>query len=492
MNQTREKISKFRLFLIVRLERQAKRDQSAVEQNRAEIKKMKAKLDEDQHQLTIATGKAAEFKANKEQHETRQRELEEKAAAAKEEAGWKTSEGVSREQPAMDALLKSGQNAVLAAEGEAQGAAREADARLEAQTTEVAKNEAEATHAESALKAQQQKLVETKKEVARVRGRLREAQRATEEVEGLAEDIKSKEAKLEEVKASVNLTKLRVEVMGNKKKVLELERKTKSLREERVAADADRLATAELRAQEFNLKANKARLEEKKKALADPLHRVLGGAPPSDPASARESLGMERDRVARRLADVGEELASIKSNLKTAKQTMDDQSQQREKKDGRVREFDDGVAALLAECDEGDVGDDLSDVARRAKENVELLREELARKEATQHTYQQFVEELSKSLSGGSEPACPTCNRAFNDAVEARELKSELQDIVRSIPGRVRGLRSQLKRAEERRERLSEAAGRGEQFEVLRKEAAKCGELVEKAEKVGMINWIEL
>ena len=56
----------------------------------------------------------------------------------------------------------------------------------------------------------------------------------------------------------------------------------------------------------------------------------------------------------------------------------------------------------------------------------------------------------------GSEPSCPTCNRAFHDKSEAEELKEDLQTEIDQIPKKVASLKTNLERAEKIASRLQE------------------------------------
>jgi DNA repair exonuclease SbcCD ATPase subunit len=229
------------------------------------------------------------------------------------------------------------------------------------------------------------------------------------------------------------------------------------LREERTAADADRRATAELRVQEANLSTKRKHLDDIMARAAAPLTRLLGQAPPTDPLAVHEALARERERVSGRQIEVAKEMATTRQQMSAAEQTLKEKQRLKEEKNVRIGEFDDSLAFLLA--DSG-YGDDLSEAVRRSREDVEKLRKELARGEANQHTFQEFIDELERTMKAGHEPACPTCNRCFTEVDEAKELRSDLEERVRAIPGQVQGLRKRLERAEAKREQLAEAAGR--------------------------------
>ena len=52
--------------------------------------------------------------------------------------------------------------------------------------------------------------------------------------------------------------------------------------------------------------------------------------------------------------------------------------------------------------------------------------------------FQEYIERIQKSLTSSSHsPACPTCNRAFQEKAEAEELIEDLKSEVVKIPKKV-------------------------------------------------------
>merc|ERR1719318_2553054 len=61
---------------------------------------------------------------------------------------------------------------------------------------------------------------------------------------------------------------------------------------------------------------------------------------------------------------------------------------------------------------------------------------------------------IDRMKAMGSDPACPTCNRAFHAKNEAKELVAELEDIISSIPNKVKSLETKVKKLSLKLEQL--------------------------------------
>ena len=59
---------------------------------------------------------------------------------------------------------------------------------------------------------------------------------------------------------------------------------------------------------------------------------------------------------------------------------------------------------------------------------------------------QEFIRKLDHMLEKKSGTACPTCNRAFEEEAEARDLRTDLRDMVNKIPNRVKTIKEKIAR----------------------------------------------
>ncbi len=87
----------------------------------------------------------------------------------------------------------------------------------------------------------------------------------------------------------------------------------------------------------------------------------------------------------------------------------------------------------------------------------------------------------------GQTSACPTCNRAFHEDAEARELQAELRTHVSQIPLRVKAIKAQLERSTRKQEKLSELLSRRLHVDGVRKEARTLKEQATKLDQVRLL-----
>ena len=115
----------------------------------------------------------------------------------------------------------------------------------------------------------------------------------------------------------------------------------------------------------------------------------------------------------------------------------------------KIKEFDDQLSEIMT-SEDGDLEDELD----QTKLRLEKDRLELQVKEANKFTYAQYIKEIDDMVDTGNKSSCPTCNRAFKNEGEARELKADLEEIIAKIPSKVNSLRSKVVKGEKRLEEL--------------------------------------
>ena len=87
-------------------------------------------------------------------------------------------------------------------------------------------------------------------------------------------------------------------------------------------------------------------------------------------------------------------------------------------------------------------GEDLDEELAKVKEDLEIARKELQVKEAGKFTYRDMIKKMQQMDC----PACPTCNRAFIKKDEADELMADLEELIGSIPNKVKSLQTKVRK----------------------------------------------
>ncbi len=121
-----------------------------------------------------------------------------------------------------------------------------------------------------------------------------------------------------------------------------------------------------------------------------------------------------------------------------------------------------------------------------AKREIDEAREELSRKEANKFTYEEFINKIDRMMEKQGRTACPTCNRAFEDESEARDLQTDLREMVRKIPDRVKAIKERITGCERRQERFVELYSRAQHFEEMRSQVESMKKTLDKTNQVGL------
>jgi len=139
----------------------------------------------------------------------------------------------------------------------------------------------------------------------------------------------------------------------------------------------------------------------------------------------------------KKLKELESERKKIENDFNSKRVAKRDIKSLVEKKNSRKQLLESRIGEIISP------EDDIEEEITSCQEGLELSRKELAVKEAGKFTYREMIDRI-KSMK--SNPACPTCNRAFHDKSEASELVEELEETISSIPNKVKSLEVKVKK----------------------------------------------
>jgi len=289
-------------------------------------------------------------------------------------------------------------------------------------------------------------LAETKSQTAKLKRELIELEGCGSKLERLKADWETKTKELQEKRSRVDLEALQTSIGTMKGRLHHLDNKEEELKLELVELEKNQalLQKEEYLTTDINEKETRRKktMNKRNSVLLD----IFSTIP--DFKRLRKEFKEEQDRLERLVKENEGSKSRLENAINLKNNAMIQLKKDKAKKLQREKEYHGKVADVLEDNQELD--SELSVVADR----LALLRKELQVKEAGKFTFRELLDKMEKM----GEPACPTCNRAFQHKREAEHLKRDLLEYIDQIPGNVSSLEKSVEREETRQAALQRIA----------------------------------
>lgn len=299
------------------------------------------------------------------------------------------------------------------------------------------------TGLEEGKKREQADLVSNKREIAIIKRQLNDLEGAAEQLAKNKQDWEEGAKQLEREKNKVNIKDLQEEIEQERVMVKDLESQEQKLRHEAKSLEENQSVLQKIAHLSEDIEAKEKKLKKVMSKRNGDFLQLFGTVP-----DAKRIKGMWKDgqETADKSLKEYEALRKKYENELNAK-TLSKKDLKRilEKKAGRKQQLEAKVGDILGP------EDDIEEEIASGQESLDQSRKELNIKEAGKFTYREMIDRM-KAM--GTDPACPTCNRAFHGKSEATELIGELEDVIKSIPNKVKSLENKVKKFTLRLEQL--------------------------------------
>lgn len=317
---------------------------------------------------------------------------------------------------------------------------RDKEAKVE---EEIDQLKSKKTGLEEGKRREQSDLMANKKEIALMKRQLNDLEGAAEQLAKIKSDWEEGAKKLEREKTKVDLKALQEEIDQERVTVNDLDNKAQKLRDESKSLEENQSILQKIAHLTEDIELKERKLKKILNKRNSDFLQLFGVVPDTKRLKSMWKDG--QDAADKKLKEFELDRKKIESELTAKTLSKKDLKKNLEKKSSRKQQLEAKVGDILGP------EDDIEEEIASSQESLEQSRKELAVKEAGKFTYREMIDRM-KAM--GSDPACPTCNRAFHAKNEAKELVAELEDIISSIPNKVKSLETKVKKLSLKLEQL--------------------------------------
>eukprot|EP00090_Calanus_glacialis_P008475 TRINITY_DN16831_c0_g1_i1.p1 TRINITY_DN16831_c0_g1~~TRINITY_DN16831_c0_g1_i1.p1 ORF type:complete len:1318 (-),score=560.98 TRINITY_DN16831_c0_g1_i1:78-3809(-) len=317
---------------------------------------------------------------------------------------------------------------------------RDKEAKVE---EEIDQLKSKKTGLEEGKRREQSDLMANKKEIALMKRQLNDLEGAAEQLAKIKSDWEEGAKKLEREKTKVDLKALQEEIDQERVTVNDLDNKAQKLRDESKSLEENQSILQKIAHLTEDIELKERKLKKILNKRNSDFLQLFGVVPDTKRLKSMWKDG--QDAADKKLKEFESDRKKIENELTAKTLSKKDLKKNLEKKSSRKQQLEAKVGDILGP------EDDIEEEIASSQESLEQSRKELAVKEAGKFTYREMIDRM-KAM--GSDPACPTCNRAFHAKNEAKELVAELEDIISSIPNKVKSLETKVKKLSLKLEQL--------------------------------------
>lgn len=285
------------------------------------------------------------------------------------------------------------------------------------------------------------------KDLAEIKKTFRQMEHAPDDLRNIESSLEAKLIEVERHEASLEVGKTEVSIDESKRELRQLEAKESDLREEKEILDKNREEMMEIESKKKELATCDKELKRKETRNNRALSNIF-----DDDIPAMKTIKSEFDRLyvvntkerQSLEADINSRKAE-KSSLEKSETMLQSDIKIKEEKAKRLEEE---IRQVLKE------GEDLDEELQSTKDKLNETRHDLQVKEANKFSYGETIAKLDAMIAKGKTTSCPTCRRAFEEKIEAQELKDDLQKQIDKIPSTVRSIKDQLSQLDAKYEKL--------------------------------------
>ena len=420
-------------------ERQLNREKLKLTQD---LKRAQDQVEREKNIVDQVTRKLDECKFQKKAHEKNEKDLESTLKHVAQELEWEID--VNDEKVIKEAE-ENLEDTKIHFESEKNELLNKFENDLENQQKLINSLEIEKGQLEQKRTLITQGKIQKNKELALTKRQLSELDGFSSKVEKLCKLLADKDAKLGKMKSETDIGELSGEIQTKAGKVSNLDKDVKSLRNELSTLASQREISSQL-----NMK--KKDLEDKKKGLKrifgkceEDLEIIFDNSKPHL-NDLKRSFNQKDEQLSGRKMELEQKILRSKTKMESDKESADRLTEEVKNGEKRIEKFEKELGNFNSI-------DSFDSDLESAKSNVNEIRDELQVREANKHTFKQFVEKLTKSISN-SEPCCPTCNRNFASQSECEEVISHLKEEIERVPSRVKFIQKRLDEALDRQSKL--------------------------------------
>ena len=314
------------------------------------------------------------------------------------------------------------------------------------------------TGLEERKKREQSDMVAQKREIAMIKRELGNLEGAAEKLEKIQSDWEEAGKKLEKEKSKHDLKSLSEEVDREKQTVRDLDNMERKVREELRSLDEKQGVHQKIAHYDEDIKTKQTRVEKILKKRNNEFLQLFETVP-------------DKKRLKNRFKDTEEETEKRMRDIESRKATLEAESKSKRNLRKETKKILDKTSSRIQAL-EGQIGDilgpdeDLEEEITKAQDNLDLARKELSVKEARKFTNREMIDSMKQM----SHPGCPTCQRAFKNKDEAKDLIEELEDEIRAIPNKVKSLESKVKSLQRKTELFQKARPQVHELKNLKTE----------------------
>ena len=469
-----------------RIERDVAKRQGELEERSEEIAETKEKVEQQNLKMNIVTAQLGEMTAKKKVHESNQDGFEQMVKEVAEELGWEDQEEdleqsgtrLSQNEEATDRVLDKMKRSLNEKNADLRKITMEMEAKIEAQSKEISEQEKNKALLEDQKKRATTSMIESKKEIAVIKSKLRLNEEAAERLADIEKKMNKKADELKGVRSSVNLDDLRATISSKAKELLKNEKRELELKEEKATLDQYQRVISDINSKRQECEEKQERLDMLMSKRRRQLGEIFDNSATPEVRDLKDEFNLVMDRLAESKQGLEKAVIQSRSSIDVKKdkrkQLLAEVSERQAKISGFQEELGD-----LVDAEEETA---LEDVLETTKEEVEAARMELQVKEANRFTFDEYIKSLE--LGGKrNQHACPTCNRGFKSSREAEELKSDLRDQIKKIPSKVQSIKSRLVKLTEKQDRLRDLLPEKKRVDEFKKEVETKSKAVKAFER---------
>ena len=284
---------------------------------------------------------------------------------------------------------------------------RNMEEKLEMELDEL---KARKTGLEERKRREQGDMTTAKKEIAQLKRQLNELAGASDQLEKIKKDWAEGEKKLKAERSKHDLEALQEEIAREKEIVVELDEKERQLREEARGMEDKAATLQKIEHLNEDIDSKKKKMQKVLNKRRGVFNQLFGKVP--EPKALREKFQKKQEASEEKMKVLDIQKKKKEMAIETKTTNKVEVKREKDKKSARWLELKNKCYNVF------DVNEDIEKEIEEAKHSLETGRRELQIKEAGKFVYKDQIDMLRKKDS----PACPTCNRDFENKSEIEEL----------------------------------------------------------------------
>ena len=284
---------------------------------------------------------------------------------------------------------------------------RNREEKLEMELDEL---KARKTGLEERKRREQGDMTTAKKEIAQLKRQLNELAGASDQLEKIKKDWAEGEKKLKAERSKHDLEALQEEIAREKEVVVELDEKERQLREEARGMEDKAATLQKIEHLNEDIDSKKKKMQKVLNKRRGVFNQLFGKVP--EPKALREKFQKKQEASEEKMKVLDIQKKKKEMAIETKTTNKVEVKREKDKKSARWLELKNKCYNVF------DVNEDIEKEIEEAKHSLETGRRELQIKEAGKFVYKDQIDMLRKKDS----PACPTCNRDFENKSEIEEL----------------------------------------------------------------------